>query len=167
WPNNAEVIQLLAFTYQRLGEWQKAIDAFDQVIVLNPRYLLVRKLAAYPRCDVRDWSSAQRIVDEALQIWPADANLLGIKAQIFQANGQLDQAQLIVDKLTPDRLDYDAVGAVWYQAKLRRKPATALKLIQPLARRTDSLTEWVRDAQVLGDLQQLSGDTVAARATFS
>ena len=67
WPNNAEVIQLLAFTYQRLGEWQKAIDAFDQVIVLNPRYLLVRKFAAYTRCDVRDWPGAQRIVDEALQ----------------------------------------------------------------------------------------------------
>jgi TolB-like protein/Flp pilus assembly protein TadD len=167
WPNNAEVIQLLAFTYQRLGEWQKAIDAFDQVIVLNPRYLLVRKFAAYTRCDVRDWPGAQRIVDEALQIWPADLNLLGIKAQIFQANGHLDQAQFMVDKLTPDRLDYDAVGAVWYQAKLRRKPATALKLFEPLARRTDSLKEWVRDAQILGDLQQLSGDTVTARATFS
>ena len=116
---------------------------------------------------MRDWPGAQRIVDEALQVWPADLNLLGIKAQIFQANGQLDQAQLIVDKLTPDRLDYDAVGAVCYQAKLQRKPATALKLLEPLARRTDSLKEWVRDAQILGELQQLSGDTVAARATFS
>src|SRR4051794_6818878 len=36
WPNNDEVLQLLAFTYQRLGEWQKAIEAFGQVIVLNP-----------------------------------------------------------------------------------------------------------------------------------
>ena len=166
WPNNAEVINLLGATYQRLGEWKKAIDAFDQVIVLNPRYLLVRKFAAYNRCDVRDWPGAQRIVDEALQIWPADLNLLGIKAQIFQANGQLDQAQLIVDKLKPDRLDYDAVGAVWYQAKLRRKPATALKLFEPLARRTDSLREWMRDAQIVGQLQELSGDTAAARATF-
>jgi TolB-like protein/Flp pilus assembly protein TadD len=167
WPNNAEVIQLLAFTYQRLGEWQKAINAFDQVIVLNPRFLLVRKFAAYTRCDVRDWPGSQRIVDEAFQIWPADLNLLAIKAQIFQANGQLDQAQLIVDKLKPDRVDYDAVGAVWYQAKLRRKAATALKLLEPLARRTDSLKEWVRDAQIFGDLQQLSGDTAAARTTFT
>jgi hypothetical protein len=115
---------------------------------------------------MRDWAGAQRILDEALRIWPADLNFLAIKAQIFQANGQLDQAQLIVDKLKPDRLDYDAVGAVWYQAKLQRKPATALKRIEPLARRTDSLKEWVRDAQVLGDLQQLSRDTVGARATF-
>jgi TolB-like protein/Flp pilus assembly protein TadD len=166
WPNNAEVIQLLAFTYQRLGQWQKAIDAFDQVIVLNPRYLQVRKFAAYTRCDVRDWPGAQRIVEEALRIWPSDINLLGIKAQIFQANGQLDQAQLIMDKLTPDRLDYDAVGAVWYQAKLRRKPATALKLFEPLARRTDSVNEWVRDAKIFGELQELSGNTAAARATF-
>ena len=167
WPNNADVIQLLAFTYQRLGEWQKAVDAFDQVIVLNPRFLLVRKFAAYTRCDVRDWPGAQRVLDGALQVWPADLNLLGIKAQIFQANGQLDQAQLIVDKLKPDRLDYDAVGAVWYQAKLRRKPATAFKLFEPLARRTDSLKEWVRDAQILGELQELSGDKAAAQAAFS
>ena len=166
WPNNADVIQLLAFTYQRLGEWQKAIDAFDQVIILNPRFLLVRKFAAYTRCDVRDWPGAQRIVDEALQIWPADLNLLAIKAQIFQANGRLDDAQLIVDKLKPDRLDYDGVGAVWYQAKLRRKPETALKLLEPLALRTDSLKEWMRDAQIFGELQELSGNTAAARATF-
>ena len=166
WPNNAEAIQLLALTYQRLGEWQKAVDAFDQVIVLNPRYLLVRKFAAYTRCDMRNWAAARRVVDEALQIWPDDVNLLAIKAQIFQANGQLDQAQLIVDKLTPDRLDYDAVGAVWYQAKLRRQSARALTLLEPLARRTDSLKEWMRDAQIFGELQELSGNATAARATF-
>ncbi|HST30631.1 MAG TPA: hypothetical protein VLK27_07300 [Chthoniobacterales bacterium] len=166
WPNNADVIQLLAFTYQRLGEWQKAVDAFDQVIVLNPQYLLVRKFAAYTRCDVRDWAGAQGIVNEALQIWPTDLNLLAIKAQIFQANAQLDQAQPIVDKLTPDRIDYDAVGAVWYQAKLVRKPALALKLFEPLARRTDALKEWTRDAQIFGELQELSGDSAAARATY-
>ena len=167
WPNNADVINQLGYTYQRLGEWQKAVDAFDQVIVLNPRDLLVRKFAAYNRNDMRDWPGAQRIVDEALQIWPADQNLLAIKAQIFQANGQLDQAQLIVDKLKPDRLDYDAVGAVWYQAKLRRKPAAALKLLEPLARRTDSLKEWMRDALILGELQELSGNMTVARASFS
>jgi TolB-like protein len=167
WPNNAEVIQLLAFTYQRLGEWQKAIEAFDQVIVLNPRDLQARKFAAYTRGDVRDWPAAQRIAEEALQVWPDDRNLLAIQAQIFQAIGQLDAAQLIVDKLKPDRLDYDAVGAVWYQAKLRRSPATALKLFEPLARRSDALKEWVRDALILGNLQQLSGDTAAARAAFT
>ncbi|MGH8101925.1 MAG: hypothetical protein ACREIW_11560 [Chthoniobacterales bacterium] len=166
WPNNADVIQLLAFTYQRLGEWQKAVDAFDQVIVLNPQYLLVRKFAAYTRCDVRDWAGARQIGDGALRIWPTDVNLLAIKAQIFQANGQLDEAQSIVDNLKPDRLDYDAVGAVWYQAKLLRKPATALKLFEPLARRTDAVKEWARDAQIFGELQELSGDTAAARKTY-
>src|ERR1700719_2828041 len=103
----------------------------------------------------------------ALRIWPDDVNLLAIKAQIFQANGQLDEAQLIVDKLKPDRLAYDCVGAVWYQAKLQRKPAAALKVLEPLARRTDSLREWMRDAQIFGELQELSGNTPAARATFS
>jgi TolB-like protein len=167
WPNNADVIQLLAFTYERLGEWQKSIDCLDQVIVLNPRYLLVRKFAAYMRCDMRDFSAALRVVDEALLIWPTDVNLVGIKAQVFQARGQLDEAQLIVDKLAPVRLDYDAVGALWYQAKLRRSPTIALKVIETLAQHTDSGHEWLRDAQILGELQELSGDKMAARTTFA
>ena len=45
----------------------------------------------------------------------------------------------------------------------RRRRLSSLGLS---ARRTDSLKEWVRDAQVFGELQELSGDTVAARATF-
>ena len=53
------------------------------------------------------------------------------------------------------------------RTKLRRKPGTALKLLEPLALRTDSLKEWVRDAQIFGELQELSGDAAAARATFS
>jgi TolB-like protein len=167
WPNNADVIQLLGFTYKRLGEWQKAIDCLDQVIVLNPRYLFARKAAAYIRYDVRDFDAALRVVDEALKIWPGDINLLGIKAQIFQARGQLDQAQLIVDKITPGRVDYDAVGAVWYQAKLRRNPKSALKLFDAFAQRTASGFEWLRDAQILGELQELAGDKRSARATFA
>src|SRR4051812_41273203 len=84
WPNNDEVLQLLAFTYQRLGEWQKAIEAFDKIIVLNPRYLQVRKFAIYTRCDVRNWAGAQQVLHEALNVWPADQNLLAVQAQIFQ-----------------------------------------------------------------------------------
>jgi TolB-like protein len=167
WPSNAHVIQLLGFTYERMGEWQKAIDCLDQVLVLNPRYLFVRKIAVYMRCEVRDFDAALRIVDEALQIWPADINLLGIKAQIFQARGQLDQARSMVDKLTPSRVDYDAVGAVWYQAKLQRNPKGALKLFETFGQRTTEGFEWLRDAQILGELQELAGDQRSARATFT
>jgi TolB-like protein/class 3 adenylate cyclase len=167
WPGNADVIQLLGFTYERLGEWQKSIDCLDQVVVLNPRYLFVRKVAAYVRCDTRDFVAALRVLDEALQIWPADINLLSIKAQVFQARGQLDEAQPIIDRLAPGSQDYDAVGALWYQAKLRRNPAIALKFIEPLAKPTTSGIEWLRDARILGELQELSGDKMGSRATFT
>jgi TolB-like protein len=168
WPGNADVIQLLGFTYERLGEWQKSIDCLDQVIVLNPRYLFVRKVAAYVRCDTRDFVAALRVLDEALHIWPTDVNLLSIKAQVFQARGQLDEAQPIIDRLAPGSQDYDAVGALWYQAKLRRDPAIALKFIEPLAQPTTSgIFEWLRDARILGELQELSGDKTGSRATFT
>jgi tetratricopeptide (TPR) repeat protein len=106
-------------------------------------------------------------LDGALQIWPTDVNLLGIKAQVFQARGQLDEAQPIIDRLAPGSQDYDAVGALWYQAKLRRNPTIALKFIEPLAKPTTSGIEWLRDARILGELQELSGDKMASRSTFT
>ena len=67
WPNNAEVLQLLGFAAARLGQWNKAADALDQAVVLNPRDLATRRWAINVRLDSRDFIAASRMIDEALQ----------------------------------------------------------------------------------------------------
>jgi Tfp pilus assembly protein PilF len=166
WPNNAEVLQLLAFAAGRLGEWNKAADALDQALLLSPRDLVTRRWAINNRLDSRDFITARRLSDEALQIWPGDPNLLGLKAEAFQAFGQLDEAQALVSRMKPRLKDYDAVSALWYQAKLRRDPAPAIKILEPLARPTESGFDWLFNAAELADLQALAGDNASSRATF-
>jgi TolB-like protein len=166
WPNNAEVLQLLSFAAGRLGQWDKANDAFDQALVLNPRDLPTRRWAINGRLDSRDFIAARRITDEALQIWPDDPNLLAYKAQTFQASGQLDEAQGLVSRMKPSLKDYDALSTIWYQAKLRRDPAPAVKILEPLARPTDSGFDWMFNAAELADLQALSGDNASSQSIF-
>ena len=166
WPNNAEVLQLLAFAADRLGEWNKSDDAMDQAMVLNPRDLATRRWAINNRLDSRDFITARRMTDEALEVWPDEPNLLGYKAQTFQASGQLDEAQALVSRTKPRLKDYDAISTVWYQAKLRRDPAPAIKILEPLARPTDSGFDWVFNAAVVADLQALSGDNASSQFIF-
>jgi TolB-like protein len=166
WPNNAEVLQLLGFAAARLGEWNKSDDALDQAVVLNPRDLATRRWAINNRFDSRDFIAARRITDEALQVWPDDPNLLAYKAQIFQASGQLDEAQALVSRTKPRLKDYDAISTVWYQAKLRRDPASAIKILEPFARPTDSGFDWMFNAAELADLQALAGDSASSQSNF-
>jgi TolB-like protein len=166
WPNNAEVLQLLAFAADRLGEWNKSDDAMDQAVVLNPRDLATRRWAVNNRFDARDFITARRMTDDALQVWPDEPNLLGYKAQTYQASGQLDEAQALVARIKPRLRDYDALGTLWYQAKLRRDPAPVMKILEPFARPTDSGFDWMFNAAQLGDLQALAGDNASSQSNF-
>jgi len=166
WPNNAEVLQLLGFAAARLGQGNKAVEALDKAVVLNPRDIATRWWAIDLRLGSRDFIAASRMIDEALQIWPDNPNLLAYKAQIFQATGQLDKAQPLVAQMKPSLKDYNAISTVWYQAKLRRDPAPAIKVLEPLARPTDSGFDWMFNAADVADLQALSGDNPSSQSIF-
>jgi tetratricopeptide (TPR) repeat protein len=166
WPNNAEVLQLLSFAAARLGDWNKSDIALDQAVVLNPRDLATRRWSINNRLDSRDFVTARRLADEALQVWPDEPNLLAYKAETFQASGQLDQAQALISQMKPGLKDYDALSTIWYQAKLRRDPAPAMEILEPLARPTDSGFDWMFNAAQLADLQALSGDHASSQSIF-
>jgi tetratricopeptide (TPR) repeat protein len=106
------------------------------------------------------------MTDDALQVWPDEPNLLGYKAQTYQASGQLDEAQALVARIKPRLRDYDAISTLWYQAKLRRDPAPAINILEPLAHPTDSGFDWMFNAAQLGDLQVLAGDNASSQSNF-
>jgi TolB-like protein/regulator of sirC expression with transglutaminase-like and TPR domain len=168
WPNNSEVIELLAYTSARLGQWRDGMDYLDQAIRLNPQDPVLRQFAAFGHLLARDFSGSERVADEALQIWPTDTRMLAIKAQMFQALGQLDKAQSVLDRVTPDFETIDGrTIAIWYEAMLKRDPKIALELFELHA--TDGKLEGEECAGLLflADLQELSGRKTDAQATLA
>jgi TolB-like protein len=165
WPSNAEIVQDLGWDLARLGEWKKSAEYLDEAISLNPRDLFLRKSAVSGRLAMREFATALRMLDDALQISPDDVGLLDLKAQVFQATGQLDQAQTIVDRLQPgpDRI---GLNAIVNQAKLRRTPAVALPYFQALEQQAKVNLSDLPDLINFAMLLELSGDKTKSRAMF-
>ena len=165
WPSNADIVQDLGWDLARLGEWQESVQYLDKAIALNPRDLYLRRTAIDGRLALRDFAAVHRMVDEALQIWPGDVGLLDVKAQAFQATGQLDQAQTIVDRLHPGA-DRIGLNAIVNQAVLRRTPAIVLPYFQALSEQTAVNLSDAADLVNFANLLELSGDKTKARAMF-
>ena len=131
-PNNAEILQIIAFISARLGKWQDSADSVKKALELNPRDLFSHIQAEHILMATRDFSGVMQVLDKALQIWPNNTDLLGYKAFAFQASGRLDDAQSVLNSLAPNFDQFDSsVSALWVQARLRRNPEITIKAFRP------------------------------------
>jgi tetratricopeptide (TPR) repeat protein len=117
----------------------------------------------------RDFSAALRSYDEALSVWPDDANLIAGKAEVYQALGQLDQANVLLEKLRPTAESPAGINAIWHQAVLCRRPGSVILVFQNWLEQARSLPPLIRNyySLSLGDLQRLSGNVAAAKISYS
>jgi TolB-like protein/Tfp pilus assembly protein PilF/class 3 adenylate cyclase len=168
-PNNADIQGALAVISRRQGRWNESRIEADQAVALNPRDRLLRIDAAYVRVATRDFSGALRCYDDALNIWPDDANLIAYKANVYQELGELDQADALLKGLHPRTEDLDAIMTIGYQDTLRRRKSTAIRLLETWLDESASLPSVTRNEvrNTLGDFQRLSGDLVGAKASYS
>ncbi|HEY4281972.1 MAG TPA: hypothetical protein VGM62_02835 [Chthoniobacterales bacterium] len=168
WPNNAEMLEVIAFISARLGHWQESISTIDQSAALNPRDNYTRQQAIALRLATRDTNAVVQMCDNALRDWPNDSNILGFKAEAFQMRGELDNAQAVINGLAPKinvaPIDVGA-AAILYQTKLRRDPELARKFFQSI----EGVPE-PKSPEVLGflaELQELFGQKAESQKTFA
>jgi TolB-like protein len=166
WPNNAEVLHAMSLISARLGRWSDSLDYVDRGIALNPHDLLSRIQGINIGLAMREFPRVLAMIDSALQIWPNNGDLLGEKAQVLQARGQLDEAQTILSKLPFDTSELDtASGALFYQARVRRDPSIALKVFDAHSRGPEG-----NDPSFLltrAVLQKQAGQAAEAQTTFA
>jgi TolB-like protein/Tfp pilus assembly protein PilF len=168
-PNSAEIVETLGYIARRQGRWNESRNYIDAAVALNPRYLYLRWQAAGVCEEMRNFSSALQRYNEALNIWPDDANLLAGKATVYQCLGQLDKADETLQGLHARAEESRAVRTIYYQAILRRHYPAAIALLRSLVEMDDSPAAMPRNIYRtgLGDLQRLSGDSTGAKASYS
>src|SRR6476659_2181470 len=161
-PNSSEVPHALGGVARREGNWDKCIAYWEEALVLDPLNLELLSDLAWTYAMRRQFSAALKLNDRALEIIPNDADLLAVKASIYQAEGELAHAAKLLSAMPSD----DAFIVKMTQLRLERNHAEAIRLLEARAVQFHFATEIDKGTNqvILAFARRLAGDKAGAKA---
>ena len=171
WPNDAEVLQSLAFVARRVGHFERALAYLRQAQALDPLSrpslgFIVETLSFAHRP-----AEAAKTVSAMRAIWSSDPEVIVCEADKLQALGELDRADAGL-RLLPASADVDGNTLLQRRAQFayRREFAQGLAWFEAL-RASAPLHEWnaLKRAELdfaIGDFRRWTGDAPGARASY-
>ena len=166
-PGSSEVLMALGRVARREGHWNESIAYHEQALALDPRNVELLIGAAWTYGPLRQFATALKIYDRALDIRPNDPDVTAGKATIYQAQGNLPEAARLLAEVNAQTNADWAFRTKITQLRLERNYGEAVRLLQAhLAQFPFASDYWRGLAQVdLALMQRRAGDTAGAKAT--
>lgn len=171
-PNNAYLLENLAFVQRRLGLWQEAETTYKKALELDPRdFTLLGSVGGEFYNYLRRFNDARSAFDRALEISPDSAATRANKASGLQNEGRLDESARELARIPADATDDFVVSSRINQAIYERNFDRAISVIEqklksvPPGQAIDSTTELA--LVQFGFCQQWIGRDADARRSFS
>jgi TolB-like protein/Tfp pilus assembly protein PilF len=165
-PNSSEVPWALGLVSRREGHWDQCIAYFEQALALDPRNIELLMDSAETYQVLRQFPSALRIYDRVLDIIPNDPDVMSTKADIYQAQGDLQDAARLLSGIN-EQAPSGAFSTEITQLQFERNYGEAVRLLQARLTQFHSDSNY-RKACFQVDLaltQRLAGDTAGAKVT--
>ena len=167
WPNNSEATVALAYLARRQARWSDSLRLFEEASWLNPRDPLLFTEWHWTLGMLRRLPEAHAVLDRALAAQADDPTLLASKAMLYQRQGDLPAAEVLLAKL-PRSTPILLMGVHANQLIYQRRFAEAVAFLR------ESLIGAEAPSGIAGLLQQLLlafaleslGDKENARTTF-
>ena len=168
WPEKRDATVALARISRRQGRYGDAARYFEEVLAQELQNMEWALGAARARLCLGEFIVAGQLASHALDIDPTDIQAIGMKAYIFQAQGDLRNAGAVLSALPARPGNYASVSLLADQARLSRLFPTAISLWSAYlaAPEVKSDEDSVAAKQQLAHLRMLTGDTVAANVTL-
>jgi len=167
-PNSSQIPKALARVARRRGQWDRIESYLNEAERLDPRD--VNLLAVHGSCYgfQRRFPEALRKLDQVLNITPDDVDIIALKANIAQAEGDLPRASALLAPLHPDADVGAAVETQVYQAILERRPAQIIPRLKEILAKPDPALGYNNGALrfSLGWAQEVAGEHAAAQETW-
>jgi serine/threonine protein kinase/Tfp pilus assembly protein PilF len=167
-PNSSQIPIALARVARRRGQWDRIESYLSEAERLDPRN--VNLLAVHGSCDgfQRRFPEALRKLDQVLNITPDDVDIIALKANIAQAQGDLPRASALLAPLHPDADDSSAVETQVFQAILERKPAPVIPRLREMLAKPDPALGYITGELrfYLGWAQEVAGEHAAAQEAW-
>jgi TolB-like protein/Tfp pilus assembly protein PilF len=166
-PGNSEVLEALGRVTRREGHWDESTAYFEQALVLDPRNMEVLMDAAGSYANLRQFPTAVKFYDRALDISPNEPGLLAAKAVICQAEGNLEQAARFVSEITVQTQSEFVFTVKISQLRLERNYGEAVRLLQARQAQFHFASEIEKgiNQELLAWYQSFAGDTAGAKVT--
>jgi len=171
-PNNAFLLQNLAYVLRRVGRWQDAEPNYKKALELDPRDVsLLSSLGGEFYAYLRRFDEARAAVDRALQISPDSETSHAIKATILQNEGRLPEAAQELARVAESSTEDYVVGSRITQTMYERDFDRAIRVIEqkvnsvPAGQPFDAITQ-IALVQ-LGFCQEWSGRHSDAQKSFT
>ena len=166
-PNDAFGPFALAAIARRQGRWKESRALFDQALAIDPRNILLLVDMIATAGAMRDWGAMERYVGRALDVSPNDSAVRVTEVAGLQAEGQIEQAQAILDQIKPEQGDDSYTFALAYNAILLHKYDRAIAWLNNQVAKPELLGTTLGLFEVaLAEVQRHSGDTTTATATY-
>jgi TolB-like protein/Flp pilus assembly protein TadD len=166
-PGNTEIPLVLGAVTGREGKWDESIAYREQALALDPRNVGLLLTVAHNYACLRRFPAALKLFDRALDITSNDLDILALKARIYQAQGNLQQAARCISEINEQTPDEGTFDTKINQLRLERNYSEAVRLLQARLAQFHFDAEYDRATNQLSltTIQRLAGDTAGAKLT--
>jgi TolB-like protein/Tfp pilus assembly protein PilF len=164
-PGSSEVSAALAFVARREGHWDESIAYWEGALALDPRNVQLLNEAAVTYAELRQFPTALKLHDRALDIVPNEPGLMAVTASIHQAEGNLEQAGKFLSQINAQTPSPTPLVIKMTQLRLERNHAEAIQFLQARLAQFHSASDIDKalTQAYLAFTQRLAGDTAGAK----
>ena len=164
-PGNSEVLYALGAIARSEGHWDESITYWERGLVLNPRNTALLTEVAFTYAALRQFQKAEKLYDRALDILPNELSLMALKANIYQAQGHLQEAAKSLVQVNAQTNSDVAVRIKLTQLRFERNPE-AIQWVQTRQTRLQFISGIQKGSKQVGLAlaQHVAGDTAQAKA---
>jgi TolB-like protein/Tfp pilus assembly protein PilF len=165
-PGNSEVLYALAAIARSEGHWDESVAYWERGLALNPRNTALLTEVAFTYAAIRQFPKAEKLYDRALNILPNELSLMALKASIYQAEGNLQEAAKLLAQVNAETNSDVAVRIKLAQWRLERNYTEATRWAQARQDRLRLASGIDKGTKQLGNalVHRVAGDTTQAKA---
>jgi TolB-like protein/predicted Zn-dependent protease len=164
-PGNSEVLYALAAIARSQGHWDESVAYWERGLALNPRNSALLTEVAFTYAALRQFPTAEKLYDRALDILPNEVSIIALKASIYQAQGNLQEAAKLLAQVNADTNSDVAVRIKLTQWRLERNHTEATRWVQARQDRLRLVSGIDKGTKQLGNalVHRVAGDNAQAK----
>src|SRR4029453_6722901 len=128
-PGSSEVPLALGRVARRGGHCDQSVAYYEQALALDPGNVGLLMDAARTYAWLRQFPTALKLCDRALDITPNDPNMMAAKAGIYQAQGNLQEATKFLSGINEQSPSEAALEVKIIQLRLERNYGGLVRLL--------------------------------------